>query len=58
MGDSILVYVKLNDMEVSVIARALTSGGKGDIVKLKNLKSGKIISAIVKGKGIAIVPVM
>ena len=58
IGDNVLVYVKSEDMEISVIARALTSGGKGDVVKLKNLESGKIISAIVEDKGIAVVPVM
>lgn len=50
-GEVILMSIKTPFMRIVTKGAALEEGGKGDVIKMKNLKSGKTILAVVNGKG-------
>ncbi len=54
-GDTVVVAVDAGAAHLSIESRAETGGGLGDVVKLRNPKSGKVFEARVTGKGLAAV---
>ena len=54
-GDPVVIVSKLKNMEVSTGGIAMKSGNIGDVLKVKNKRSGKIIKGIlIKNKKINI----
>ncbi len=51
----ITIMVKTQQMQLSAKGRAIDGGAKGDIIRVENLQSGKIVQATIIGTGIAIV---
>ena len=47
-GDVISIVSKLGNVSVTVSGEAQDSGNLGDLIKVKNLKSGKIIKGYIK----------
>ena len=47
-GDIISIVVNFGNVDVTVSGEAKDSGNLGDLIKVKNLKSGKIIKGYVK----------
>ena len=47
-GDIISIVSNLGNVSVTVSGEAQSSGNLGDLIKVKNLKSGKIIKGYIK----------
>jgi len=54
-NDLITVLYQTKTIEIKTLGKAMESGGIEDVIKIKNLKSGSIIQAIITKKGNAIV---
>jgi flagella basal body P-ring formation protein FlgA len=47
-GESVTIIAKSNDFMIKTIGKALSDGSKGEEVKVRNSKSGRIINARVE----------
>ncbi|MFN7993817.1 MAG: flagellar basal body P-ring formation chaperone FlgA [Bryobacteraceae bacterium] len=54
-GESVHIEVHSGAARLSFVARAETPGRRGDVISIRNLKSGRLFSARVESKGKAIV---
>lgn len=52
-GDKINIKYNKDNLSISMSAIALSTGAKGDVIKLKNLRSNNILSAIIEDKNTA-----
>lgn len=55
-GDAVRIVAQRDQVEVSVAAEALDAGGRGDLVRVRNASTGKVLSARVAAAG-RVVPV-
>jgi len=55
-GDLVTMTLASAGLRLSHIGVAMSSGGAGDLIEIKNIKSERIIKAIVRGKNIAEIP--
>ncbi len=53
-GKAVVAIFKMKNMEVKVTAMALSDGREGDIIRLKNIESGKEFTAMVEQPNIVI----
>jgi flagella basal body P-ring formation protein FlgA len=49
-GDSVIILAKTNGFQISMKGTALVNGSKGDKIKVKNVRTKKIIQATVFDK--------
>jgi flagella basal body P-ring formation protein FlgA len=54
-GEAVHVEVHSGAAQLSFVARAETPGRRGDLISIRNLKSGRLFSARVESKGKAVV---
>ncbi len=52
---AITIVVQTPQMQLTAKGRAIEGGSKGDVIKVENIQSGKIIQATIVGTGIAMV---
>ncbi|WKE66527.1 flagellar basal body P-ring formation chaperone FlgA [Gallaecimonas kandeliae] len=51
-GEGVLIRVQAQGVAASMAGTALEDGGKGELVKVRNNSSGKVLSALVVEKGV------
>ncbi len=54
-GDLVPMIYRTEYMELKTSGKAMESGAEGDVIRIKNVKSGKIIQAMLRDNGEAVV---
>ena len=54
-GDLVTVLIKTDGLELSTSGKAMDNGSMGTIIRILNLNSNRVISAVVNGENMAII---
>jgi flagella basal body P-ring formation protein FlgA len=56
-GSLVTMHLAKPNLQISAQGRALANGGKGDLIRIQNLSSNRIVEAIVETADLVIVPI-
>ena len=51
-GETVVLLARANGMEVRVEGRAMADGAVGDVIRVRNLSSGRVVEGVVVSPGV------